>query len=140
MNNKEMPMVYCNNTEALLHRVMDARQNDIGDTFLRLSIDEGRSFLKVSASLVNMNSEKEQASSLFKSSGVKKTFILAISPTVKENFQSIDILLNILHLDKLSSNIKCLFAMDLKCCNLVLGLGAHRSTYPCLFCHWKSSS
>ena len=70
----------------------------------------------------------------FKSSSVKRTVILAIAP-VKENYESIRILLQKLELDV---DFEEFMSQDLKCYNIVCGLGNHRSTRPCIFCTWKN--
>lgn len=71
----------------------------------------------------------------FKSTRVKRTMLLAISP-VKENYESVRLLLRKLDLDDVE--IEDFFSQDLKCINLVCGLGNHHSSYPCALCLWKN--
>lgn len=102
------------------------------DVILRLSIDEGGGFLKVSGNLVFR--EQTSETDHFKSSGVKRTFILAIAP-IKETYNNVKLLL--MHLNMvLPEDLEEIFSQDLKCFNLACGLGNHRSTYPCLYCFW----
>ena len=72
----------------------------------------------------------------FKSSGVKRMFILAISP-MKESYSSIKLLLDKLDLI-VEEDLEDIYAADLKCYNLVVGLGNHRSRHPCLYCFWEN--
>lgn len=131
------PMVYCNNIEALICRVLETRSAKEDDIILRLSVDEGRSFLKLSASFVVKNEERE--SGPFKSTGVKRIVVLAMT-AAKESYEAIEAMLEKVKLDNLPGNLEVVFAQDLKCNNLMLGIGAHKSTFPCLFCHWEMTS
>lgn len=136
-NLPKAPVIFCTNVREFLHRILKERGWEINDIKLRLSIDEGRSFLKVSASIFHKDHQIEETDlQPFKSTGVKRTFLLAIS-TMKEDYESISILLAKLCLDQQLEGVDFFFAQDLKCFNIALGLGAHRSTFPCLFCHWR---
>lgn len=134
-NGHVIPFVCCKNVRSFLFSIMDGRATNPGDTILRLSVDEGRGFLKVSASLVFRDPSME--TDRFKSSSVKRCFILAISP-VKESYMSIKLLLTKLELDLLPEDLEDIFASDLKCLNIVCGLGNHRSMWPCIYCYWKN--
>jgi hypothetical protein len=127
-----IPVIYCKNVTALADRILDDRKLSHQDVFLRVSIDEGQSFLKVSASLVIKNPAKEQKDD-YKSTGVKRTFLLAISP-VQEKYNSVAVLLSLIKLEDISPQYQVVFTQDLKCFNLVMGIGAHSSKHPCLFC------
>ncbi|XP_059093671.1 uncharacterized protein LOC131888759 [Tigriopus californicus] len=135
-NDAKMPLVYCTNVRALVDAVLQARGQKIEDTKLRLSIDEGRTFLKVSASIFSTKPDNEEKMKMFKSTGVKRTFLLAITP-MRETYESIAIILSKLSLDVQLGDLEYFFAQDLKCFNITLGLGPHRSAFPCLYCHWQ---
>jgi hypothetical protein len=79
-------MVYCTDISAFFTRILDERGVSREDIMVRLSIDDGRGFLKVSGSLVFLNQQKEVG--LFLSSGVKRTHILALA-SVKETSSTI---------------------------------------------------
>jgi hypothetical protein len=127
------PVIYCTNVPLLIDRLLDYRQSSREEVFLRLSIDEGQSFLKVSASLVFKDPTVE-ANDLFKSSGVKRTFILAVSP-IKETYSSVSLLMSKINLETLPSDLDFVFTQDLKCFNLVFGLMGHMSKHPCFLCN-----
>lgn len=132
---KSVPIVHCINTTEFFDRILSIRNSEAEDVFLRLSIDDGRSFLKITGSVVFKAPANE--TDLFKSSSVKRTHILAISP-IKECHENIKLLLEKLDLDLLPSDLESLYSQDLKCSNIVLGLGNHRSKYPCEFCLWEN--
>lgn len=132
------PIVYCCNLGALINFVLQQRKLAPSDVLVRLSIDEGRGFLKLSASFVKTTGQAEE-SSFFKSSGVKAMLILAITP-MKETYDSVSSLLSRIDFQTMPRNLKFIFAQDLKCINIVLGLGPHSSTYPCFLCLWRKGS
>lgn len=134
--NGSYPVIFCNNPEEFIHSIVIERGITNEDIFLRLSIDEGKGFLKISGNLVLKNPANER--SPFLTSGVKKTFILAIAP-MKESYESIRILLPKLNLN-FSNNVEQQYSQDLKCCNIVFGFGNHKSTYPCIYCFWIAFS
>jgi hypothetical protein len=129
------PVVFCQDVPGFLNKVLLECGVTNLDVFLRLSIDHGRGFLKVSGSLVMKNMKDEQKE--FFSSSVKRTQILAIAP-VKESAESIRILIEKLKLENLFQLFDVIFAQDLKCINLCLGLGSHQSKFPCAFCLWEN--
>ena len=64
---------------------------------------------------------------------------MAISHT-KVCFFAIAQLLRKLKWEDVGVEIKSLYFKDLNCFNLVLGLGSHRSSKPCMFCLWECGS
>lgn len=73
----------------------------------------------------------------FKDSGVKKTIILAITPDIQENYSNVKKLWIALDLKNLQSQLEFCIATDLKLVNILLGIMAHGSTYPCGYCTSK---
>lgn len=135
IDGKSVPVVHCKDSSSFLDCILQDRGCEKSSVFLRLSIDEGRGFLKVSGNLIDK--DKEQDSGIFKASGVKRTFILAISPA-KESYQSIKMLLEKINL-KPNTELSEFFAQDMKSMNLVCGMGNHKSTYPCAYCYWPNA-
>lgn len=129
-------IVYCKSVLQFAQEVLKERSTTFSDVILRLSVDEGRSFLKLSGSFVFKNKERE--SHFFKSSGVKRVLILAIA-AVKESYSTIKAMMEKIQLGNLPNELEVVYAQDLKCFNLMLGLGAHRSAYPCLYCLWPNA-
>ena len=63
-------------------------------------------------------------------SGVKKLILLVLVEEVCENYNNLDVILNLLGIKELP----CVHAFDLKLANSFLGLGECSSTYPCPWC------
>lgn len=133
----KVPMVFCNDTVGFFNKIVESRGGTFGDFILRLNIDDGQSFLKLSAALVYRQKDEEKGR--FLSTGVKRTFLLAVAP-VKETYSNIRRLLEKINLDLLPDELEELYCQDLKACNVTLGLGSHRSKRPCLYCLWKVDS
>ncbi|TRY79567.1 hypothetical protein TCAL_14817 [Tigriopus californicus] len=76
--------VICTNAHDFLISILEERKVRKEDVLLRLSIDEGKGFLKITSSLVLLN----ETMAHFKSGGVKRTQILALSPS-KESYDTI---------------------------------------------------
>eukprot|EP00095_Tigriopus_kingsejongensis_P004815 maker-scaffold1608_size33912-snap-gene-0.9 protein:Tk04815 transcript:maker-scaffold1608_size33912-snap-gene-0.9-mRNA-1 annotation:"hypothetical protein KGM_18655" len=69
-----------------LQNLLTSRQCDLHDVVLRLSIDDGKSFLKVSGNLIFKEDSRESKDAL--SSGVKRTHFLAIA-SVAESYENV---------------------------------------------------
>ena len=92
MVEKDTPIVYCNDIEELVAMVLHHRSQDTNDADIKLGVDGGQGFLKVTLSITlkpelenNKIPEKlskcdEYAWKDFKDSSVHKTIILAILP------------------------------------------------------------
>ena len=73
----------------------------------------------------------------FQDSGVKKIFLLAVTPA-KETYKNLESLLHLIGCDQSKLNIRV--SADFKCINLLSGIGCASSTHPCPFCHWRSDA
>jgi hypothetical protein len=69
---------------------------------------------------------------VFKNSGVKKVFVIAIAANVQENYENLRALWASLGLGELNRHFT--IACDLKVANLLLGLMPHSSRHPCCWC------
>lgn len=97
-------------------------------------------FLKITLSLLNKvvgpDRPRRQrysdgiASKKFSDAGVKKLFILGITPCTQENYGNISILWSLLKLNDLKATI----ATDMKLANILAGLMTHASHNPCVYC------
>ena len=97
IDNEIVPIVYV--VPKFISRILSFREDEvIEDVFLRLNIDEGQSFLKITGSLVQRTPSEEIGP--FKSSGV-----LGIAP-IKENYQNIQLLLSKLKLESLPTDFE----------------------------------
>ena len=106
---------------------------------MKVSIDDGRSKLKMSVSLVpkyGFEETENQKKFLegFKVTGVKRIILLAVAP-VKESPHNLKVLLGKLEIHNWPFEYK--IAADLSCVNKLLGIGNHKSKYCCYICHWN---
>lgn len=127
------PVVYCNNVPELVELVCKERKIRKKELLLKIGIDGGGGFLKITLSMVQK--EADECSTTrekgFKSTGVKKLLLLAIVPGVPEKYANIEqIWTSLLELDRIDAVI----SGDLKIINLLLGIMGHSSSYPCPYC------
>ena len=97
IDNEIVPIVYV--VPKFISRILSFREDEvIEDVFLRLNIDEGQSFLKITGSLVQRTPSEEIGP--FKSSGV-----FGIGP-IKEKYQNIQLLLSKRKLESLPTDFE----------------------------------
>lgn len=106
---------------------------------LKIGIDGGQGFLKVCLSVqspgknsvdvksVRQTYEQGVLAKQFLDSGVKKIFILAITPHTQENSKNVAMLWSRLEINSLDPFI----ATDSKLANLLVGIMFHSSCFPC---------
>lgn len=138
--------VYCHDLTSFIDAVMEYR--DLTEAEIKISVDGGGGFLKVCLSVMEKNFEPDRytrskykdgvASRRLKSTGVKKLFIVGISPNVQEQYSNI---LKMWTLLKINDNdfFAHRIATDLKLANILLGLMSHSSTHPCTWCDQKKT-
>ncbi len=71
---------------------------------------------------------------MFKASGVKRSFLLAIVPQIGESYS---IITDLIRKTALPTQ-KWVLCGDLKMVNIVIGIQSHSSSFPCPYCHWRS--
>lgn len=126
--------VICTDVRGFITSVCEIRRYHTNDNILvKIGIDGGRGFLKMCLSVFPLISAQESHCKVFKSSGVKCIFLLAIAPEVQENYENLLKLWTSLSLHNLETEFT--IATDLKLCNLLLGLQAHGATHPCCWCN-----
>lgn len=143
---EKQTVVFCNDINKLVITVKDKRGFDISNSIrLQIGIDGGGGFLKFCLTITETTDFFEEestgpirekykngvAAKIFKNTGVKKIIIIAIAPNVQENHFNISLIWNLLELNKL---ISATFSLDLKLANIVTGLMAHSSSFPCTWC------
>jgi len=127
-------VVYCTDVEELIHYISSKRDIDLDTRTVKVGIDGGGGFLKFCLSVYTDQDAVEMVNPkvTFADTSVKKIMIIAIAQDVKESYDNIVQILNILNIDKLS--ITFTYALDLKLANIIAGIQAHGSTHPCLWC------
>lgn len=124
-----IPVIYCNDVPNLIERIKDTRRDEEDDLYMKLGIDGGGGFLKITLSIVSRNPSVAKDS--FKESGVKRLHIIALAPNLPEKYEYISLLWN--NLLKLN-NLRYTVAGDLKIINVIVGIKAHSSSNPCPYC------
>ena len=134
VNYKEHAII-ANNICGLIDKIFEERGLDGENALLRIGLDGGGGFLKVCMSVFDLRgsfSNTKTLSKKFKDSGVKKVFLIGITPNVPENYINMKKLWMEIGLHRLNRNFT--IATDLKLCNILLGLMSHSSMHPCCWC------
>lgn len=111
---------------------------------LKISIDGGGDFLKLCMSIqevgVNPSHTGRQkyedgiASKKFCDTGVKKLFIIAASQSTQENHHNVSQLWAAVNINESLDKFNGTVATDLKLANVLSGIMAHSSRFPCTYC------
>ena len=147
MVEKEVPRVYCNDVEELVALVLQHRNQVPNDVDIKLGVDGGQGYLKVTLSITlkpemktHTVPEKKSrngegySSQDFKDSSVQNTLILAILPSMNESFVNLKMILDKLKINSLDYTV----SEDLKVLLQMVGKQTAASKHPCPFC--KTSS
>ena len=82
-----------------------------------------------------MNPDCLEKGTEFKSTGVRRIFVLATSPC-KETYDNAKIIFEKLNISQLFA-FEWRLCADLKFINVFVGIGPHSSTHPCFVCTWR---
>ncbi|XP_065666477.1 uncharacterized protein LOC136087513 [Hydra vulgaris] len=126
-------MVYIKDIDEFIHDIITERNIDPLSTIVRVAVDSGQGFLKVTMNVFNPHDKTSNQPDL-DDSGVKRCFIVAIVEGVSENNGNLRKLVDTLNLQ----NIKYSVAFDLKCANSMFGITSHAGKYSCLWCEGES--
>ena len=131
--------VVCKDLEKFINFIVDHRKYN--DYHLKFGLDGGGKFLKFCLSIQStvigdiLNNAHKKKPSSNKDGGVKKLFIIAIAPSIQENYHNIKILWNKLGINRfLNADKDGTITTDLKVANVLMGLMNHASCYPCTWC------
>ena len=139
---KFLPVIYSQDPNAVVDKLNELRDSGNLNFFhVKIFIDDGREKLKVSFALVpkvydpsKLDGAAKKFLESFKVTGVKRILILAIAP-VKETSDNLRVLLDKLQMSNWAFEYK--LCCDLSCINKLLGMGNHRSMFPCYICEWN---
>ena len=141
-NSTDFVVVHCKDLAELLNEVLLSRrvfQNHI----VKLGIDGGGGFLKVSLGIMELDSHCDSRSPprkklltqrTAKDSSVKRQMLVALSEGLPENFENVRQILSLIKLDKVNFVVSCV----MKLANILCGLQSHASTHPCSWCNTES--
>ena len=125
----EKPIVCARNATDLVNRVCELRNQDQFNYFLKIQLDDGGDYLKLSVNLVPRNDWKNQKKGS-KLSGVKKLIPLAFVHKCPENYHNLKTLADCVDLYGLSG----WKIFDYKTRNLFYGIMSNSSTFRCTDC------
>ena len=136
--------VFCNDIEAFIWTVISSRQYSAHDTLVKLSLDNGGGFFKISLSLLDISEDDDDPPQSSKqpfgtrrlSSGVNRIFVVGIVQEITENYTNISKILGHLAIHK----IQFIFTADLKAVNIICGIQSHSSKHPCCYCDIDSEN
>lgn len=139
--NIKQDVVFCKDLNGLIKYVKDKR--NVSAVHLKFGIDGGVGFLKVNLSIQSTQYESTSdrhrqkyedgaASKQFLDTGVKKLFIIGSAKGVQENHENVSKLWTLVNIN--SAVEGATIAVDLKLVNIISGLMAHSSLYPCTWC------
>lgn len=135
-------IIYCKDIAGFIDYIK--QQRNVTEVHFKAGIDGGGSFLKLclsmQAKILEPDSSKKEykrqkfnegvCAKSFKDSSVKKLFILGISKKTQENYDNIKKLWELISIDNFLDTI----ATDLKLANILVGIMAHSSCFPCCYC------
>ena len=130
-------LVYCKNLQDLTNYVLHSRDYS-PQHLVKLGIDGGGSFLKISLGIISTEEVDESKSPQQKSSrlltnsiardtGVKRQLIVAIVEDVPETYATVKVMMDQIHVEDVSFIISC----DLKVAKILCGIQSHSSKHLC---------
>ena len=130
-------MIYCNDVNKLIDQILEVREVDSSNARVKFGIDSGGGYLKFCMSIFQntsrrMMNERKVIDRGFSDTGVKKIMILALTPNVKETYNNVKILFDLLRVHEIHLHV--FYSVDLKMANIICGLQSHSSSYPCVWC------
>ena len=139
-----IPAVYVKNLDMFVRKVLKERGNvNLNSMFIKIGVDDGRGKLKISLSLVpkftsegDPDGANKKFLEPFKLTGVKRLMLIACA-TAKETSTNLQILFDKTGL--LQWDVDYKIVADLCAINKLIGIGNHKSSYPCYICTWRSS-
>ena len=136
-NNSKSPVIYCNDVNKLIDQILEVREVDSSNARVKFGIDSGGGYLKFCMSIFQntsrrMMNERKVIDRGFSDTGVKKIMILALTPNVKETYNNVKILFDLLRVHEIHLHV--FYSVDLKMANIICGLQSHSSSYPCVWC------
>lgn len=130
-----VPIVFCNDIPALIKHVCETREIEFEATNVKFGIDGGGGFLKVCLTIMLKEVETRSRKTIDRThrfSSVKKLLIIAIVPDIPETYGNMMTIFNLLDINQLDFDFT--YAVDLKLANILGGIQAHGSSYPCVWC------
>ena len=127
----EKPIIAVKDASEFILHIYDLRNQSPENYIVRIQLDDGREYLKLSTNLVpKFGWERENQKKGENLAGVKKCFILAIAYRTPENHHNLSIFCEVVNI----WGIKDWYIFDYKTKNLFYGLMSNSSTFRCNSC------
>nr|XP_047129976.1 uncharacterized protein LOC124809953 isoform X2 [Hydra vulgaris] len=120
-------MVYIKDIDEFIHVIITERNIDPFSTIIRVSVNSGQGFLKVTMNVFNLHDKTSNQPDL-DDARVKRCFIVAIVEGISEHNGYLRQLVDPPNLQ----NIKYYVAFDLKCANSMFDISSHAGKYSCV--------
>ena len=135
----EMPVTVATDLNSLVKMVCSKRGIDEDKSKVVLGVDGGQGKLIITTSIIP-DDEKEkrgrakekEEKNRYKSTGVKRTLVVARVDQVPECYENLEIVMNRLKLKRLSKQFA--LVCDVKLIDILVGLQGCSSMYPCPYC------
>lgn len=134
------PVIMVRDTSALIHFIMKHRRYDPQNTLIKLGMNGGQGFFKITLNLVKIKSDtedtadKKRVKAAAADSGVKGLMLLCVVPDIQELYENVEVCIDGLDLNDIDYKV----ATDLKLANVIAGIQSHGSRHPCCFCETTS--
>lgn len=144
---KDRPIIWAD-AQTALYTVIGKQNYDISDLQIKIMADSGQGFLKISMSIIPLSvsgDEKDfelddKKRNTYKEGGtvgkkcvstsVHRLILLCVVPGVKESYENLKILFDLISINNLSFK----FLADFKLLLTVIGQQTASATYPCPYC------
>ena len=124
------PMIMAKDCNLLINEILLTRDIDSPDCLVKIGVDGGQGFFKVCLTICDSQGEAKTEHGAA-AGGVKGLLILAMVPNIGEIHSNVATVFEEMNISFINNAILC---ADLKLANMIVGIGAHSSTYPCLYC------
>ena len=134
--------MFVQNLKEFVSEILKLRNYDQENTLLKLGLDGGQGFFKMTLNIINLEAEQGSVSlSQPKKicnldTGVKKLFIIGIVPEMPEYFVNVKACIRQLSMGDV--HLPIVFATDLKLANLMCGLQSCSGLHPCCYCETEA--
>ena len=124
-------LVHVKDLPHFVSKVLDLRSLKQNYVLLKMQIDKGQGLLKFCMSIVDLFEDEQEVE--YKSSGVKKIFVVAAVPEREESHKVFQTTLTKINFWDIEP--RWVFSNDFKVSNILCGIQPHRARFPCHVCY-----
>ena len=124
-------LVHVKDLNHFLSKILAMRSLEQHHLLVKMQIDKGQGLLKFCMSIVDLLEDEQEVE--YKSSGVRKVFVVAAVPKMGESYKVLQQTLTKINFWDIS--LQWVFSNDLKMSNLLCGIQPHSASFPCHVCY-----